>query len=70
MARGDHGFPSLAQARHTLLPAVLGVARSQGQWPVAVFCPLGHPTPYAYASLLFLSGNFLVTLVSVKNDYY
>jgi hypothetical protein len=25
---------------------VLGVARPQGCWPVAVFYPFGHPTPY------------------------
>jgi predicted transporter len=29
--------------------AVSGVACSQGRQPAAVFFPLGHPTPYAYA---------------------
>jgi uncharacterized protein YyaL (SSP411 family) len=31
----------------TGLMAVSGVARQQGGWPLAVFYPFGHPTPYA-----------------------
>jgi hypothetical protein len=29
--------------------AVLGVARPQGGWTVAIFYPFGHPMPYVYA---------------------
>jgi hypothetical protein len=51
MARGAHGLPKVS-----LWPAQpdpysrLVVARPQGVRPVAVFFPLGYPTPYGPAS--------------------
>jgi hypothetical protein len=50
-----HAQPFYAlQAGHSYngFTAVSGVACLQGKRPVAVFYPFGHPSPYAYVSIL------------------
>jgi hypothetical protein len=55
-ARSGHGLPKVSPGPAILyssMPcgrATPGVARMQGGQPAGVFYPLGHPTPYAYAS--------------------
>jgi hypothetical protein len=52
MARGSHGLPKVSPGSAMPYPftPVSGVAHPQGRWPVAVFYPLGHFTPYAYGT--------------------
>jgi hypothetical protein len=56
MARDGLRRPKVSPARHALPFFAL-----QGGWPVAIFDPFGHPTPYAYAKT-HREGN-----VAVKN---
>jgi hypothetical protein len=69
MARGGLGLLK-GSLRHTMpnpsMPcthakpetAVSGMARSQGRTPVAVFYPLGQPTPYASVIQVLTSQSF------------
>jgi hypothetical protein len=56
IARGGHGFPKVSLGPAMPYPSTLcrqatpetTLQPFQG-WPAAIFYPLGHPTPYAYA---------------------